>query len=127
MAYTEYILIILSHIVLAKFARNILIAFDFPCKRHQLALTDKIQETGSMQFFSGTLDPDVNDRTFECRAGPSGPVSPPNGTRWSLSRVIMLKRVISLLFGKLLLAFALRYLHLIYRDTRFHFGESLPR
>jgi hypothetical protein len=36
MAYTEYNLIILSHIVLAKFSinfeRNILIAIDFPCK-----------------------------------------------------------------------------------------------
>jgi hypothetical protein len=37
MAYTEYSLIILSHIVLAKFAitsreMNILIAIDFPCK-----------------------------------------------------------------------------------------------
>jgi hypothetical protein len=35
MAYTEYNLIILSHIVLAKsynFERNILIAIDFPCK-----------------------------------------------------------------------------------------------
>jgi hypothetical protein len=34
MVYTEHSLVILSHIVLAKFAfeRNILIAIDFPCK-----------------------------------------------------------------------------------------------
>jgi hypothetical protein len=35
MAYTEYNLIILSHIVVAKFSitsRNIMIAIDFPCK-----------------------------------------------------------------------------------------------
>jgi hypothetical protein len=37
MAYIEYSLVILSHIVLAKFSitsfeRNILIAIDFPCK-----------------------------------------------------------------------------------------------